>query len=76
MAVTTISVRNVSSNGVRSAEGMDHWLIKRSIKDGKVVSSTTERISPRMRKSIKIEDLLKKSVNVDEFEKQMPGAFN
>ncbi|KAK0247400.1 hypothetical protein B0A54_10772 [Friedmanniomyces endolithicus] len=55
--------------------GEGHWLIKRFIKDGKVINSTTERISPRMKKQIRIEDLLKKPVQIDEVEKQMPGAF-
>ncbi|TKA78763.1 hypothetical protein B0A55_04118 [Friedmanniomyces simplex] len=55
--------------------GEGHWLIKRFIKDGKVINSTTERISPRMKKQIRIEDLLKKPVQTDEVEKQMPGAF-
>ncbi|TKA36344.1 hypothetical protein B0A54_13278 [Friedmanniomyces endolithicus] len=55
--------------------GEGHWLIKRFIKDGKVINSTTERISPRMKKQIRIEDLFKKPVQIDEVEKQMPGAF-
>ncbi|KAK4540153.1 hypothetical protein LTR36_009739 [Oleoguttula mirabilis] len=58
--------------------GEGHWLIKRFIKEGKVISSSTERISPRrMNKSITIKDLLKKPVQVDvkESKKEMPGAF-
>lgn len=44
--------------------GEEHWLIKRSIKDGKVISSTTERISPRQVKPEPIE-----------ITKEVPGAF-
>ena len=44
--------------------GEDHWLIKRFIKDGKVVNSTTERVSPR--KALPIEA---------DIEKDIPGAF-
>ncbi|KAK5114592.1 hypothetical protein LTR85_010169 [Meristemomyces frigidus] len=58
--------------------GEGHWLIKRFIKEGKVISSTTERISPRgMTKQIRIEDLLKKPVQVqaEESKNEMPGAF-
>lgn len=40
--------------------GDGHWLIKRSIKDGKVVTSTTERIGRKHQK---------------EAEKEVPGAF-
>lgn len=40
----------------------DHWLIKRSVKDGKVIPSTTETIGP------------KKPANV-EHEEKVPGAF-
>ncbi|KAK5674619.1 hypothetical protein LTS10_012620 [Elasticomyces elasticus] len=55
--------------------GDGHWLIKRFIKDGKVINSTTERVSPQ-NKQIRIEDLLRKSVQHEEVaEKQMPGAF-
>ncbi|KAK3068651.1 hypothetical protein LTR53_013618 [Teratosphaeriaceae sp. CCFEE 6253] len=59
-------------------QGEDHWLIKRFIKNGKVINSTTERISPRAsgtRKSIKLEDLLKPLATTVDVEKQMPGAF-
>ncbi|KAK5129585.1 hypothetical protein LTR08_003050 [Meristemomyces frigidus] len=63
--------------------GEDHWLIKRSIKDGKVITSTTERISPRSaKKSFKIQDLLQtqglpaQAEKVEEeAAKEMPGAF-
>ena len=41
----------------------DHWLIKRIVKDGKVINSTTETIAPK--KHAKVED-----------EKDVPGAFN
>lgn len=54
--------------------GEGHWLIKRFVKDGRVVSSTTERISPRSArpsKPIKIEDLMHKP----EEKKEMPGSF-
>lgn len=43
-----------------SCPGDGHWLVKRFIKDGKVVNSTTERIGHRYQK---------------EAEKEMPGAF-
>ncbi|KAI7475607.1 hypothetical protein KC351_g9985 [Hortaea werneckii] len=55
--------------------GEGHWLIKRSIQDGKVVNSTTERISPRstrVSKPIKIEDLVQ---SPSEEKKEMPGSF-
>ena len=42
-------------------DGEDHWLIKRFVKGGKVINSTTETIAPK--KAIKIE------------EKAIPGAF-
>ncbi len=42
-------------------DGEDHWLIKRFVKEGKVINSTTETIAPK--KAIKIE------------EKAVPGAF-
>ena len=41
----------------------DHWLIKRIVKDGKVINSTTETIAPK--KHAKVED-----------ENDVPGAFN
>lgn len=41
-------------------EGQDHFLIKRFVKDGKVIASTTETIAP------------KKAVKVEE---KVPGAF-
>lgn len=46
--------------------GEGHWLIKRFIKDGKVIASTTERISPRKTRPAQTEE-----VEV----KEMPGAF-
>ena len=42
-------------------DGADHWLIKRFVKGGKVINSTTETIAPK--KATKIE------------EKAIPGAF-
>ena len=63
----------IQSGKVCSGEG--HWLIKRFVKDGKVINSTTERIAPRMKKQIRVEDLLRKSVDTEEVEKQMPGAY-
>ena len=45
----------------RLCDGEDHWLIKRFVKGGKVINSTTETIAPK--KAIKIE------------EKAIPGAF-
>lgn len=47
--------------------GEGHWLIKRVIQDGKVITSTTERIPSRKRAPVQ-------STNVD-FEKEVPGAF-
>ena len=44
--------------------GEGHWLIKRFVKDGQVINSTTERISPR---KIKKEE--------PEIKKEIPGAF-
>ena len=41
----------------------DHWLIKRIVKDGKVINSTTETIAPK--KHAKVED-----------ENDVPGAFD
>ncbi len=41
--------------------GKGHWLIKRVVRNGKVINSTTETIAP---KSVKVED-----------EKEVPGAF-
>jgi len=38
--------------------GEGHWLIKRSIQDGKVVASTTKRISPRKPTFVKTEDIM------------------
>ncbi|KAL9131359.1 MAG: hypothetical protein Q9217_000686 [Psora testacea] len=43
-------------------ENDDHWLIKRFVKDGKVINSTTETIAP------------KQSLKIDE-KKEIPGAF-
>ena len=42
----------------------DHWLIKRFVKDGKVIPSTTETIGP------------KKAAKLEEEEEQVPGAFD
>ncbi|KAI9881560.1 MAG: hypothetical protein M1830_000124 [Pleopsidium flavum] len=42
--------------------GEGHWLIKRVVRNGKVINSTTETIAP---KSVKVED-----------EKEVPGAFS
>ena len=44
-------------------EKEDHWLIKRFVKEGNVINSTTETIAP------------KKTSNVEE-PKEIPGAFN
>jgi len=50
-------------NSGKLCPGEGHWLIKRFIEDGKVVSSTTERVSPR------------KVKEGAEVEKEIPGAF-
>ena len=57
--------RCVTSGKLCPGEG--HWLIKRFIKDGKVINSTTERISPRTKKPVQINEL--------DVEKEIPGAF-
>ena len=48
-----------------SCDDDEHWLIKRSVEDGKVVNSKTEIIAPK--KAIKVEQ--------SEEEKEIPGAF-
>ena len=40
----------------------DHWLIKRSVQDGKVINSFTEKMAPK--KNTKVE-----------YEREIPGAF-
>lgn len=45
-----------------SCDNEEHWLIKRSVEDGKVVNSTTETIAPKI-------------VVKPEEEKDIPGAF-
>lgn len=45
-------------------ESRDHWLIKRFVKDGKVINSTTETIAP------------KTIAKGNGSEKEIPGAFN
>ena len=56
--------------------GEGHWLIKRTIENGKVVASTTERIPPRVRK-MRVEDMLQPEQMAEpvESKKEMPGAF-
>ncbi|EMC92468.1 hypothetical protein BAUCODRAFT_38535 [Baudoinia panamericana UAMH 10762] len=54
-------------DGGKLCPGEGHWLIKRFIENGKVINSTTERISPRMKKPIKAEQV--------EIKQEMPGAF-
>ncbi|KAF2170249.1 hypothetical protein M409DRAFT_64576 [Zasmidium cellare ATCC 36951] len=49
--------------------GDNHWLIKRFIQDGKVISSTTERVSPRKAKSVPA------FIKQEPVEIEMPGAF-
>lgn len=47
--------------------GEGHWLIKRTIADGKVIASTTERIAPKMKKQ---------SVEAEtDAHREIPGAF-
>ena len=50
--------------------GEGHWLVKRFIKDGKVISSTTERLPPKSKSKDTLVDLIKSEV-----EKAVPGAF-
>ncbi|KAK3707850.1 hypothetical protein LTR37_011852 [Vermiconidia calcicola] len=57
--------RCVTSGKLCPGEG--HWLIKRFIQDGKVISSTTERIQPR---AMNLAQALE-----HEIKKDMPGAF-
>ena len=52
--------------GGKLCPGEGHWLIKRFIKDGKVINSTTERIQPRKMKPVQ---------PVEDVEKEIPGAF-
>lgn len=52
--------------GGKLCPGEGHWLIKRSIKNGKVITSTTERVG-RKSKTEEAEEL--------EVQKGMPGAF-
>lgn len=48
--------------------GEGHWLIKRTIADGKVIASTTERIAPKVKKqSVESNDI--------ETHRESPGAF-
>lgn len=51
--------------------GEGHWLIRRYIKDGKVIASTTERISPRSKKLPSAVD----PVTIADEKKEIPGAF-
>ena len=46
--------------------GVNHWLIKRTLKDGQVINSVTEKILPRPKPQPQTEK---------EKEKEMPGAF-
>ncbi|KAF2231750.1 hypothetical protein EV356DRAFT_489744 [Viridothelium virens] len=46
--------------------GANHWLIKRTLKDGRVVNSVTEKVAPKLRAQLQTEK---------EQEKEMPGAF-
>lgn len=52
--------------------GQGHWLIKRFIKDGKVISSVTEKIAPKPRTK---PEVLDKSQPTLGFDTGMPGAF-
>lgn len=47
-----------------SCQGEEHWLIKRFIKDGKVVNSTTETIAPRSSRLAPVQH-----------KHEMPGTF-
>lgn len=58
--------------GGKLCPGEGHWLVKRYVKDGKVISSTTERLAPKPKNSATI----RKSVVVQrEVGTEMPGAF-
>ncbi|TKA73976.1 hypothetical protein B0A49_05112 [Cryomyces minteri] len=48
----------------KTCPGEDHWLIKRFIQNGKVVSSSTDRIASKTKHEAK-----------QDMEKEMPGAF-
>ncbi|KAL2358321.1 hypothetical protein BJ546DRAFT_959370 [Cryomyces antarcticus] len=48
----------------KTCPGEDHWLIKRFIQNGKVVSSSTDRIASKTKQQAK-----------QDMEKEMPGAF-
>lgn len=55
----------------RFCPGEGHWLVKRSVQNGQVLSSTTERLAPKPRaKDIRVETSIKTEV-----EKDIPGAF-
>ena len=46
--------------------GANHWLIKRTLKDGRMINSITEKVAPKPRQQTPAEK---------EEEKEMPGAF-
>ena len=55
----------------RFCPGEGHWLVKRSVHNGQVVSSTTERLPPKPKnKDIRVETTIKTEV-----EKEIPGSF-
>lgn len=58
-----LCVQCVTQKGI-SCPGDNHWLIKRSIQNGKVINSTTERLAPQPRAPVKIEE-----------KTPVPGAF-
>jgi next-to-BRCA1 protein 1 len=56
-----------------SCLGEGHWLIKRSIQDGKLVSSTTERVAPKPKTTTTSAPAPEPK---HEAVKEVPGAFN
>ena len=58
----------------RHCNGVDHWLIKRTLKDGQVVNSTTEKIATKPTPAPK-EIIPQPSILRDIIPQEMPGAY-
>lgn len=56
-------------SGGKLCPGEGHWLVKRYIQDGKVISSTTEKVQPRKAK------VMSAFIKQEPIEKEIPGAF-
>ncbi|WYZ41695.1 hypothetical protein EsH8_V_000590 [Colletotrichum jinshuiense] len=46
--------------------GADHWLIKRVVKNGQIVNSTTETIAPKIKAKETVQEAVKPAVNINE----------